>query len=319
MDLTRRLVVGLACLAAIAPSPAPVAQEAPPEERRPIVVSGELSYQVIAQSPRLNRRLMGAVRREVQGVPAEPVDSFTWNGVGSEQIEGELRFQIDPGRQEGVIQANWTDEHGDWEFLQAVFIHPEHSSGVRIGTSVGEIQDNLNLGIAHNVYLHGDTGAGMPVLPTVFNHIATWGPADIFLNGEYFANPFEIPAPQWLAHLMLTEGVRRPDGTVRTEDGAIYNPSLGGVGAVEPFDLEVHLVFHDERFPRTDNIPPLFSFFYHLVFEDVYVTILEAENPIVIGEEAVCTVESEAPIRESRPVDDALDELVGDRNRRRFK
>ncbi len=49
---------------------------------------------------------------------------------------------------------------------------------------------------------------------------------------------------------------------------------------MDPADLEVHLVFHDERFPRTENIPPIFSFFYHLVFEDVTIQILSAEGPV---------------------------------------
>ena len=36
----------------------------------------ELRYRVTATDARLNRRLMGPPRRFVQGVPAEPVDSF---------------------------------------------------------------------------------------------------------------------------------------------------------------------------------------------------------------------------------------------------
>ena len=42
----------------------------------------------------------------------------------------------------------------------------------------------------------------------------------------------------------------------------------------------MHLVFHDERFPRTDNIPDLFSFFYHLVFEDVVIQVTNADGPV---------------------------------------
>ena len=141
-----------------------------------------------------------------------------------------------------------------------------------------EIESQLNDGVPHNVYLHGDTTAGMPVAPTLFNHLATWGPATLFLNGELFANPYEIPAPMWIGHTMVSEGIRRKDGTVRTVDGQIYHPGKAKEGAVEPGDLEVHLTFHDERFPMTGNVPPLFSFFYHVVFEDVVITLVQAEG-----------------------------------------
>ena len=264
--------------------------------QKPVQVGGPLTYQVIAARPRLNRKVTGPVTRYVQGVPAEPVDSFVWDGDGSVAIEGDLIMGIDPIADEGFIQATWTDEHGDWTYFQSVFIHPEHSSGVRIGTSVEEIHSFLNEGITHNVYLHGDTTAGMPVLPTIFNHVATWGPAQVLLNDEPFLNPFELPAPAWLGHAMVTEGVRRPDGTVRTIDGSIYNPGMGSVGVVEEGgDLEVHLVFHDERFPRTANVPPIFSFFYHLVFEDVWIQIVEADEPLTIGTADVCPVDNESP------------------------
>ncbi len=38
---------------------------------------------------------------------------------------------------------------------------------------------------------------------------------------------------------------------------------------MEPGETEVHRTFHDDLFPDTGNVPPPFSFSYHLVFEDV--------------------------------------------------
>ena len=240
----------------------------------------ELRYRVTARSPRLNRRLMGPPERFVQGVPSEPVDSFCWNGVGSVPIEGTFVLDVYPMRNVGHISARWTDENGTWTYDQTRFIHPDHhSSGVRVGPTVAHVDDVLNEAIAHNVYLHGDTMAGMPVLPTVFTYIATWGPADVTHDGEIFRNPFEIPAPQWAGHVMVTEGVRRPDGTVRTLSNEIYDPSKSREGAVETGDIEVHLTFHDDLFPNTGNVPPPFSFFYHLVFEDVRIEQLQVDAP----------------------------------------
>jgi len=250
-----------------------------PAERSTNAAGGSgMTYFVAASEPRLNRRVMGSVQRTVNGVAAEPVDSMTWNGVGSIPIEGSLDLSIDPVSNTGFIKARWTDSNGDWVFTQRRFLHPEeHSSGVRMGASVDTVDTVINEGVAHNVYLHGDTAAGMGVLPTVFTLLATWGPADVYLNGEHFRNPFEVPAPQWEGHLMVTEGVRRADGTVRTLTGEIYNPSAQDRGAVETGDLEVHLTFHDDAFPVTQNIPPIFSFFYHLVFEEVRIEIRQFE------------------------------------------
>jgi hypothetical protein len=302
MKMTRTVLLAFAVLM-LSPGEIPLAQEV----ERFSVASGPLRYQVVAGQPRRNRRVMGAVTRYVHGVPAEPVDSMVYDGEGSMPVEGHLFLEVDPVNDTGFVQAEWTDEHGNWVYIQERFIHPEHSSGVRLGPSIFDLESFLNEGITHNVYLHGDTTAGMPVLPTVFTHLAAWGPAWVFLNGEPFENPFEIPAPQWLGHLMVTEGVRREDGTVRTHDGAIYHPSNGAVGAVETGDLELHLVFHDERFPRTDNMPNLFSFFYHLVFEDVWIQIVEAEEPLSLEfleepEEQQPGDETGAPAPRMRPI-----------------
>jgi hypothetical protein len=222
--------------------------------------------------------LLGPAERFVQGVPAEPVDSFVWDGEGSTPIDGRFVLEIEPMRNAGFIRASWTDRNGDWTYTQTRFEHPDHhASGVRPGSSINELQFVLNEGTAQNVYLHGDTGCGLPVLPTVFTHLAAWGPAEVTLDGEPFENPFEYPAPRWDGHVMVTEGVRRPDGSVRTLTGEIYDPSRATEGVVETGDLEAHVTFHDDVFPNTDNLPAPFSFFYHLVFEDVRIEIVQAD------------------------------------------
>jgi hypothetical protein len=239
-----------------------------------------LRYRITASKPRLNRRLMGPVRRWVGRVAAEPVDSFCWSGEGSVPIKGTMTIDVEPMRNIGKITAEWTDENGSWTWTQSRFLHPDHhASGVRMGSSVFRIDTVINEAIVHNVYLHGDTAAGQPVLPTVFTYLAAWGPGDATLNGERFDNEFEIPAPQWLGHIMVTEGARRADGSVRTLAGEIYNPSNGDEGAVEVGDIEAHLTFHDDVFPMTTSVPPIYSFFYHLVFEEVRIEIVQADGP----------------------------------------
>lgn len=234
-------------------------------------------YRVKAKNARLNREVTGPVTAQVQGVPAEPVHSFVWDGVGSEPIKGSIDIDIDPVANSGTIHAKWTDRNGRWELTQTAFAAPPHSTGLRVGPSASSTVLIHDDPVTTDVYLHGDTTAGGPVLPTLFNYLATWGPAEVKLNGQPFENPFDGPAPLWVTHTMTTVGVRNSDGQVTANNGDIFNPTMAGQGDTDETDREVHLVFHDAPGPETSNFPPPLSFFYHLQFEDVDIRIREAD------------------------------------------
>jgi hypothetical protein len=53
----------------------------------------------------------------------------------------------------------------------------------------------------------------------------------------------------------------------------------------------------DHHFPMTADYPPLFSFFYHLVFEDVATQIAEKDGPIPVDPPS----QAEFPRGGSRP------------------
>jgi hypothetical protein len=232
-------------------------------------------YFVEAARARRNHRVIGDVLTSVNGVPAEPVNSFCWDGFGSDPIEGTLTATLDPVTNTGVLDAAWVDSYGEWTLRMDYFAHPEHPSGLRVSADAEQTDLLINDAIMQNVYLHGNTLAGQPVLPTVFCFIAAWGPVTVTLNGVPFDNPFDGPfLPQWEGHVMLTNGVRGNDGTVRTVSGEIYDPMLHAAeGYTDYDDMEFHMTFHDARFPETSNVPNLFQFFYHLVFEQVNLEI----------------------------------------------
>lgn len=239
-------------------------------------------YEVKASNARLNREVQSPVAYSVQGVPGGPVHSFVWDGEGSVPLQhAQAHVRIDPVNNTGKIRVQWKDRNGSWQYTQEQFAAPPHPSG---GTLVGS-KDNFvtETGdpVRQNVFLHGNTGAGEPVLPTIFNHLATWGPGTVKLNGKMFENPFDGPAPKWVGHTMTTVGVRNDNGEVKTINGGIYNPMNSTAnGITTSNDMEFHLVFHDlpvnVEHPEVQgkgHFPPPVSFFYHLTFEDVQVTI----------------------------------------------
>jgi len=232
------------------------------------------TYKVHAKNARLIRRVTGPVFNSINGVPAEPVDSFDWSGSEVRAIKGEAKMKIDPVSNTGEITAKWADEYGQWTYTQTKFSPPPHPTGVRIGPSLGSVIKIMGDPVTTNVYLHGDTGAGGPVIPTEFNLIATWGPAKVTLNGMPFDNPFDGPAPMWVGHTMLSEGVRDDEGVVRNESGGLYTAMKSGEGAVIPEEMAFHIVFHDMPGPdKTGNFPPPLSFFYHISFGKLEVEI----------------------------------------------
>ena len=268
-------------LSALAP------QQAPAQPTTPKIEQNTVRYQVVARGARLNRRVMGEIVDDVQGVPARPVDSLVYDGNGSTPIDDAIVIlEVDPVTQQGLMRARWTDRNGSWEMYQDYFHHPDHLSGVRMGSSRDKVEESINAAIMQNVYLHGDTTAGTPIFPTLFAYIAAWGFTEVTRNGEPFLNKYGLPGPKrWISHIMVSEGVRQPDGTVRALGGEIYDPKRHkSVGAVEPNDLEFHLEFMDERFPMTPNRPAMFAFQYHLVFEDVLLRVTESQQPLSFAE-----------------------------------
>ncbi len=238
--------------------------------------AGKLIYEIEAKNARLIRNVTGPVIASVDGVPAEPVDSFVWDGVGTSMINAQLKLKIDAIHNTGEIKAEWEDKNGHWTYQQTKFALPDHPTGARVGPSINNIELIKTDPVTTNVYLHGDSAAAAPIIPTVLNLLATWGPAEITHNGIPFDNPYDGPVPSWIGHTMTTEGLRGKDGSVRTTTGDIYNPSQSANGAVDHNDLEFHLVFHDMPGPKkTTNFPPPASFFYHITFEDVKIKIIQ--------------------------------------------
>lgn len=133
-------------------------------------------------------------------------------------------------------------------------------------------------GIARDLYLHGTTGHGPPVLPKVWTYVAGWGHADIYKDGKlWYENAH--------AHFMLTQGTRdkqthtvdypgpkqlmmaKKSGDpekVREAKAALEEAEAR---AVNTHTQQLHIVAHSEK--KNPNHFPPFEWFTHFMWDDV--------------------------------------------------
>ena len=77
----------------------------------------DVIYKITATNARLNRLVTGTPTSFVDGIPAAPVDSFTWDGNGSVPLDrARIRIVVDPVSNTGFIRARWEDENGEWRY-----------------------------------------------------------------------------------------------------------------------------------------------------------------------------------------------------------
>ena len=166
-------------------------------------------------------------------------DRFSYDGSLVKASPGGLAVFLDTDNNVGSVVANFKTEKG-------------------VYTRVHKKFDK----IAANTYLHGNTGTGPPVLPKLWTYLATWGMADVWLNGKFIAN-------DWPAHLMWAESAR-DDFTHKVDFKGPKGLKEGYEGSTDPADMEVHLVIHSPGAKPGSGFPP-FEVFYHLLWERVTV------------------------------------------------
>ena len=193
-------------------------------------------------------------------------DAFSYDGSGHKKITGNIQVDLDPVTNTGTIHAQWTDTQGnEWTYSQTEF---SGGNQMYIGETIdGVTQTTLDLDpVAINHFEHGTTGAGPTIEPTLFVYLASWGPAEVFKNGES-QGTFE-------AHMMITDGARdMHSGKIVKSDGTTpYSPMTPGDSKVNPNTVQLHLVYHTAPTPDgTNNFPPPFETFNHLMYYDINV------------------------------------------------
>jgi len=194
-------------------------------------------------------------------------DAFSYDGSGHKKLsDGMIEVDLDHVANTGTITAQWTDLNGDQMMLKQTKFGGGNE--MYIGETIdGVTQTTLDLDpIAINHFEHGTTGAGPTIEPTLFVYLASWGQAEVFKNGES-QGTFE-------AHMMITEGARdMHSGKIVKSDGTTpYSPMTPGDSKVNHNAVQLHMVYHTAPTPDgTNNFPPPFEVFEHLMFYDINV------------------------------------------------
>lgn len=208
-------------------------------------------------------------------------DAFSYDGSGHKKVpNGQVEINLDPKSNKGSILAEWTDPDGnDWRLEQTKF---GGGNELYPGELVdGKLQYDLDADpVAINHYEHGTTGAGPPVEPTLFVYLASWGPAEVWKNGKS-QGTFET-------HMMVTDAARNPETgkIVKSDETTPYSPMTPGDSKVNKHTAQLHLVYHTPAGDPTNNFPPPFEVFEHLMFYDIDV-LQPKVHKTVMGEKGI--------------------------------
>ena len=151
-------------------------------------------------------KMLGALPVEGRSVSKDG-ESFTTTAGPTpfsdkvEPVKGEITLQVDD--RTPVDDPNSLDKAD----LTAVFTGPEGMNEYKV-----ELEKLIPVGPDHqffggagtDIYMHGATGIGNPLMPPVWSYVTLWGYGDVYRNGERVGE-------KRLIHSMVTPKVRNDD------------------------------------------------------------------------------------------------------------
>ena len=171
-------------------------------------------------------------------------DSFRYNGRGIQVGKGYANINVNERTNTGRVIAVSETSFGTLTFVLKEF---------------GGTEPYIDGGISKNLYLHGTTGNGPPVLPKSFTYLAGWGRADVYLNGKILYKNYD-------SHFMLTEGVRDKD-TFKVDFKGPKNAKAYPGSVANPGRQVLHIVVHSDD-TKKGNLPP-YRIFLHAMWDGV--------------------------------------------------
>lgn len=185
-------------------------------------------------------------------------DNFAYDGENVRPAKGSATVKVNAdentGTMEAVFNGTITPEKDVTYSGEIRMVYTQFSDA---GSAFKEE------GIADYVYLHGDTGQEAPVMPTVKTDLASWGPVDIYVDGEKVYEDL-------VGHTMLTEAARdQKSYAIYDESGdGYYSPKEPEDSSIaHPDRRTLHFVAHTTK-QDGDNFPP-HTVWLHLNFQQV--------------------------------------------------
>jgi hypothetical protein len=140
-------------------------------------------------------------------------DNFDYQGTRTVPIGGGFTLKVNSAADTGVVTA-----YGYGTFTPEYDVHLTGWLTIVMDTWI-EMAPFMDGGIAEDVILHGDTGQGPSVMPTIWSGLAGWGEADVYVNGSLVYEDLD-------GHFMYTEKARRDRDPVGG-----YPIAIGAFGA----------------------------------------------------------------------------------------
>ena len=108
-------------------------------------------------------------------------NNFAYDGANVRWLDGKAEIELDPNNGTGriVIEVETTRESGPIRYSKDT----NWSGTIRIVQRLNT-REMEGARIVEDQILHGDSGNEAPVMPTIYNYFATWGPSKIWVNGE---------------------------------------------------------------------------------------------------------------------------------------
>lgn len=194
--------------------------------------------------------------------------NFAYDGQKVRSVDGEVVVNVNNKNDAGSVVATLRN-------VRHQFSKNETLDGdIRIVMNKFVAKQEFHQGgIAENLWLHGDTGQGPPVMPKLFTFVAGWGPTDIYVNGELVYEDLD-------GHFMYTEGARREE-KITKDDGTFYSPKRKAeTGFTDSSAREFHVVVHSKD-PDENNFPP-HTRWIHLNWQEVAVTKVPADAVLFV-------------------------------------
>jgi eukaryotic-like serine/threonine-protein kinase len=145
-------------------------------------------------------------------VMGSPTARFSYDGKTNAPIAGKIRFDVnaedDTGDVTMELDGALTYKQGVTKTGRWKIVQKNYSSD----------QPFFQGGVATDVTMHGDSGQEAPFYPTMQGALATWGDADLYLDGELVESDLGI-------HTMYTKGVRtHQHEVVKGDKTCCYDP-----------------------------------------------------------------------------------------------